>query len=277
MYSICNPSFITNYAFIKKNKNDCNSDDNRIEIKEFLENDILKKEVKNGSKFIVCQNNHDLIKYESDIRKCHFKHKNTTDVGGHPMSKWHAEWQSNFEHTEIWFPLKKKCHKIRRADALVYNTVLEFQHSNISKLEITRRNFDYKIHEKNVIWIIDGNDFVKIIHLPINDRYILKFEKDFWKYESFTLNEYIKHIYLNIENKIFRFNPNEVKSHMVDVNEYKTKEDFIYSLKQCINIWKDENPIQCKLYFIQRGAGSGKTFESVQLTINDKMFIKEGF
>jgi hypothetical protein len=37
-------------------------------------------------------------------RKKYFRHKNTCDVDGHPMSDWHSRLQSFFPKTEIDFP-----------------------------------------------------------------------------------------------------------------------------------------------------------------------------
>ena len=79
-------------------------------------------------------------------------------------------------------------------------------------------------------------------------------------------------IYLDFENKIYKINPNEVKSNMIDVIEYKTKIDFINSFKNNINIWSTKKIFQCTLYHNQRGAGCGKTYESIQLMDKDEKF-----
>jgi hypothetical protein len=59
---------------------------------------------------------------------------------------------------------------------------------------------------------------------------------------------------------------------MIDVIEYKTKSEFINSLKNNINIWSEEKIPQCILYHNQRGAGCGKTYESIQLLDKSKIF-----
>ena len=92
------------------------------------------------------------------------------------------------------------------------------------------------------MWIIDCNYSIRIIELNISNRIIIKFEKDYWKYENFISSA---NIFLNIDDKIFKVNPNKIKSHMIDVCEYKTKQEFIYSVKNNINIWKNDTPIQC--------------------------------
>jgi hypothetical protein len=59
---------------------------------------------------------------------------------------------------------------------------------------------------------------------------------------------------------------------MYDVNEYKTKEEFIHGIKNNINIWTDDELSQCILYHNQRGAGCGKTYESIQLLDKSREF-----
>ena len=54
-----------------------------------------------------------------------------------------------------------------------------------------------------------------------------------WKYESFIQYEYI---YISIEDKIFRINPSRVKCRMIDVSEFKSKQQFIEELKKSVNV-----------------------------------------
>lgn len=59
---------------------------------------------------------------------------------------------------------------------------------------------------------------------------------------------------------------------MIDVIEYKTKKDFIKSIKNKKNIWSEEEIPQCILYHNQHGAGCGKTYESIQLMDKNEKF-----
>ncbi len=62
------------------------------------------------------------------------------------MTKWHCEWQGNFQHTEIQFPKNSNEQvKERRADILLqeHNIILEIQHSKIDYKEVTERKNDY--------------------------------------------------------------------------------------------------------------------------------------
>jgi hypothetical protein len=67
------------------NKND--NPINKITILNYIENKELQNEIKNGKKFLVCKEKHNLIKYESKIKKCHFKHKSISLI---------TDWRNNF-------------------------------------------------------------------------------------------------------------------------------------------------------------------------------------
>ena len=98
---------------------------------------------------------------------------------------------------------------------------------------------------------------------------MIYFFGDYWKFEHFICHNFI---FLNYEDKIYKVNPNEIKSNMIDVIECKTKKDFIKSLKNKKNIWSEEEIPQCILYHNQRGAGCGKTYESIQLMDKNEKF-----
>ena len=249
---LCNCNFNSSFAYIINNIND--EPKYKIHISDYLANEQLKNDINQNKKILVCSNKNILIKYESDITQSYFKHKCT-------MTDWHKNWQDNFEITE------KHIGK-RIADAVVGNNVIEFQHSYILENEVLERGMDYKSNGYDIIWIVDANNSVKISD-KIGDIYLIHFIKDFWKYANFISNEYI---YLNINNHIFRIKPTQVKSNMIDVKEYKIDQDFILSLKNNNNIWDNSEIIQCTLYHNQRGAGCGKTYESIQLLNNNNIF-----
>ena len=74
--------------------------------------------------------------------------------------KWHTEWQSYFVNKEqtISNELFTTPSKTRRADVLLNNYVIEFQHSLISEKEIEARKKDWECVDKKIIWVIDGNE-----------------------------------------------------------------------------------------------------------------------
>ena len=267
----CTCYFESNYAFLVENLND--EPINRIEIKDYLKNENLQKDILNKNKFLICKNKNELIIFESILKKQFvFNHKTAKY-----MTKWHEEWQNKFKpDNEI---------KIgdRYADAIVNDIVLEFQHSQIETDLVIARLNNYTNHNKLLYWIIDcTNDCLKVKQL--GDIFQIKFKKDYWKYESFLSHDFIFLDYYDSNekiNKMFKINPNKVKSKMTDVIDYHTKKHFIKCLKDNTfsSLYINDELPQCTLYHNQRGAGCGKTYESIQILqdkdkfINKKLFI----
>lgn len=254
----CGCNFDSQTAYVVKNIKDepCES----ITILDFLNNKNLMNEIKNKSKYLVCIMNNELIKYESTKKQCHFKHKNNSY---NSMSQWHKNWQNCFDDDNNEVTIGN-----RRADVLINNIVVEFQHSKITKNLVKKRNENYLKHNKQIYWVIDCNDAI-VYELMSHNTYLIKIEKNIWKYNSFTDNEYV---YLDINDRIFKINPNKVKSNMIDVKEFRSRETFVNSLKQNINIWNNTEMPQCTLYHNQFGAGCGKTYDSIQLLQSNDIF-----
>ena len=248
---LCNNN--SEYAYILKNKND--EPINKITISNYILNKELQNEIKTGDTYLVCKEKHDLIKYESLIKKCHFKHKSISLV-----TDWHKDWQNNFEQKEI--PIGNHI-----ADVIVDNIIIEFQHSYISKEDVESRNKNSINNNKLLYWVIDCNNTIEVN--KIGDILMIYFFCDFWKFEHFICHKFI---FLHFEDKIYKVNPNEIKSNMIDVIECKTMKEFIKSIKNKINIWSEEEIPQCMLYHNQRGAGCGKTYESIQLMDKNEKF-----
>lgn len=250
MTYLCNINFMSQFCFINNEQ---------IYVKDYINN--------NNKQNIFCQNGHELILVNGKKLKPHFRHKNSCDVGGNPMTLWHVEWQSYFPITEVCFSCKPNQIKQRRADVLLNEKkTLEIQHSKYEKEEIDNRKHDYNLHEIDIIWLIDGSKNIDVKILEYSNRVYLEFTSDYWKYESFKSYDYI---FIDINSIIYKINPNKVKSHMIDVENGKTKEEFIESLKQDIDIWKNEEPEQCNLFIKQQGAGNGKTFGIIKMLEDD--------
>ena len=265
--SVCNNNYVSQFAYIAEEVGTVS--DSQVNIKDYLKNIPMMEKVNNKTKVLVCQKGHEL---EVEPEKLsHFIHKHKEDTGGN-MSEWHAYWQGLFRHEcrEVYHKEMLGSHTNRKADILIYNNVLEIQHSNIQKQEVENRNHDYTLHNREVHWIIDSNNSIKVTKLEESNTYMIKFIKDYyWQYEHFIS---CKYIYLNKGEQIYRIEPSKVRSHMIDVRECKTKEEFIQSYKDQSDIWDDSELPQCKLYHNQRGAGCGKTYESIQLLSNDERF-----
>jgi hypothetical protein len=253
MNHICNVNFKSKFAYINNAS---------ININDYLSAYVNK----NKKATLKCMKGHELICVNGKIKTPHFRHKNSCDVGGFPMTEWHCEWQGNFLNTEIDFPkINDTQVKDRRADVLLadHNIVLEFQHSKIDYDEVLNRKNDYDLNNKKTLWIIDGNNTITVKNLDYCNRIFLEFITDSWKYKSFTCYEYI---FIDINGLIYKVFPRNVKSNMIDVEQPIIKEDFIKLLssndKMISNI---DIPLQCNLYIKQQGAGNGKTFGLIQM------------
>jgi len=246
----CNANFRTNYAMV---------DGKEVHIRDY--ND--------GHGVPVCiVHGHELIAVQGEYNRHHFRHKHSCDVSTSPLSEWHAEWQSHFKYTEVNFPLCEGQIKSRRADIVIGDfvldvqytdkpesgTVVEIQHSPITKEEVIHRNHDYGLHNKKVLWIIDGQD----VRIKNN---IVEFEKEIWKFDSFVSTPVV---YIDIQGILYSFCPTEVKSCCVHVSEGIHKPDFIQKLNDNCNIFHVPRP-QNKLYIKQQGAGNGKTWGIIQM------------
>jgi len=94
----------------------------------------------------------------------------------------------------------------RRADVNIieHNLILEFQHSKIDLTEVNNRMNDYELHNLKIIWIIDGNNSIKVTNLDYCNRIYLEFEKETWKYKSFISYDYI---FIDINQNIYKVYP----------------------------------------------------------------------
>lgn len=256
---MCDCNFDPQIGFIKNIKTNVKKE---ITILEYLKNKKLKERVKNGKSIIICENGNELVKWYSTKRRSHFYHKSSNPQ---KMCEWHKEWQNNFDNKEVHIGN-------RIADVLVDDLVLEFQHSKISKDLVNTRNKNYTDSNKQIYWIIDCCDNESVQKTDLGNRHLIYFKKDLWKYESFIDCDFI---YLDFGTDIVKICPKKVVSNMIFILNINSKENFINAIKNKINIWDDKEDAelsQCVLYHNQRGAGCGKTYESIQLLEKDKRF-----
>lgn len=255
----CNKNFQSQYTFINGKE---------FSINKYLDTPCLHNEK------ILCKQGHELILANGNIVKPYFRHKNQNDIGGHPMTEWHCEWQGYFSNTEVDFKYKVNQLRDRRADVVLddFKQILEIQHSKIESGEVNERNKDYALHQHTVKWIIDAQDSINI--QKFGERIILHFTSNHWLYKSFLDCEYV---FYDINGFIYRVMPNLVKSYQVDVSEPKLKCEFIDALKSNTNLWENEDPPQCFLYLKQKGAGSGKTYGMMQMLNSDPDIINYKF
>ena len=236
----------------------------------------LKKKNPN-SKFLKCtikdEDGFDLEFVESKYGKVrsHFRRKSNKVGKTNLMTDWHSSWENKFsEIKEKIYKHPNMIKKNRRADVDLNKTnIIEFQHSCIEKEEVDNRKNDWKLINKEIIWVIDGSDTIEVTELKNSERVFLEFKSDPWKYESFLDFD---NIYIDINNEIYKVNPKFVKSKMIDVQQPVTKDFFIKALKENKEIFKEKKITQTNIYVKQQGAGNGKTYGIVQL-INNNNFI----
>lgn len=105
-----------------------------------------------------------IIRAEKSLaRRKHFAHKsgtNCTDDWSHDMSEWHLSWQEKFPEECREVVVEKDGVK-HRADVLINNIVIEFQHSPITSEEIARRNMFYLSCGHPVVWVFDAEGQIK--------------------------------------------------------------------------------------------------------------------
>lgn len=254
----CPRNFNTQYARIVKRGEKLDPKCESIHIKDYEKN-------KNKGETLVCGNNHKLEAVQGGQKKWYFRHSNPGDITCQFMSEWHVNWQGGFPLTEVLFPKKPNGVKNRYADALIGKKVLEFQHSFINRKEVQERGHDYrKMHGHKLVWVIDGNETVDYItYLKKSDRWMIKVKSDkCWAFESFLDEEFI---YIDFKDYIYRIEPGKVKSLMIDVPQRRKKEKFIKRIFENRDNWKADMIEQCRLYYNQFGAGTGKTYNSIQI------------
>jgi hypothetical protein len=188
-------------------------------------------------------------------------------------SFWHSNWQIKFPKSQIEVSFDKKPNQIkkRRTDLLCEKYVVEFQHSPMKYKEASERKHDYKLHNKDILWIIDANSLVIVTNIS-DERTFLEFKED-WMCQSFIEEAFI---IIDCGEICYKINPLFVKSRMIEVGSYILKDDLVNIIKtesfgELLHTKHACVYKQTKCYIKQQGAGNGKTFGIVQL-INDEKF-----
>jgi len=143
----------------------------------------------------------------------HFAHKNNSNCaekdGWHyDMSDWHYDWQNQFpvDNQEIVFT---KNNKIHRADVFINNTVIEFQHSQITETEFNDRNDFYKSFGYKVLWIFDAIDKeVEYLKDTSNDERLLSWKHPIRFLKKLDCNDSNLDVFLQMKEGIWYRQPN---------------------------------------------------------------------
>lgn len=119
--------------------------------------------------------------YFSHIHKCE-------DDFDHDMSEWHWNWQQQFPEQNREIVVEKNGVK-HRADVLINDTVIEFQHSQISSEEIKKRNDFYLSSGYNMVWVFDVDGKIKSIFNESIDPYVCLYDELCWKKKNLQFKE----------------------------------------------------------------------------------------
>jgi hypothetical protein len=259
----CDNTFITQHAYVNNEI---------IHINDYKKTLHHKPRCKNGHELIFCPTG-------KNNRRKYFRHKNKGDLNNNPkMTEWHYKLQGFFPNTEVAF-IKNTDKQIenRKADVLLNDKyILEVQHSRIEEREIMNRTHDYKLHDKELIWIVDGNTKDVRLDKLSDGTYLIEFNNN-WKYYSFNNYEFIL---LDIDEHIFKIPVKSVCNKMIHVKEYIKIDDVVNELKNnpenIWNLWKDINEINPILRIKQQGAGNGKTYgiwKDISVNFDKKLYI----
>ena len=186
---------------------------------------------------------------------------------------WNKEWRTRFINigvdTEKYFHKIDGCYTGRRADIFINNTVVEFQNTPIDYKEVKERKHDYNIFGYDIVWVINSLNSAITTH---NNIYFIDLSHGWMQY-SFTDYDYI---FLDDGTYIYRIFQNNIMGCFAETYDRILHDEFIEYLKGTY-IWDTiKSPLR-NLYFNQRGAGCGKTYESVQLPRNNNFLHKNLF
>jgi len=233
--------------FWKKKKIDDNEKNNVIE------------SFKNKMIYIVDDENKKCIYNNNEFRR---KYKNLRNKG-----QWHQRWQSYFPKEN-----NEQCIGKHRTDVLINNICIEFQNcKDIDINEVNDRTKEYTNNYKKTIWILNFNNkkFGKNT-LQVCDENKIKITNKTKQHFISQFND-VPHCFIHFDKKLIHVKIDTRNHTCYEVSGYLEKKEFIKIINS--NKFKiDElnfKPLQKtyfgKIYINQRGAGSGKTWESVQL------------
>lgn len=133
----------------------------------------------------------------------HFAHKHNTecrDDWHYDMSEWHKRMQDYFDKDCQEIVLKSDG-EIHRADVLVDNTVIEFQHSPITVEEFNKRNIFYTSLGYRIVWVFDANEWLDSYQIKPDNAGSLYIDNIFTMYKWNKPPKWLKFGLYNKKNK----------------------------------------------------------------------------
>lgn len=157
---------------------------------------IFSEEAQKNEEYLcpICKS--PVIVKDGEINAKHFAHKqgDCKDDWHYDMSEWHRYKQSHFpvESREVVVNNGEETH---RADVLIDNTVIEFQHSPITAEEFNKRNTFFEKLGYRVAWVFDFTEKIESGTLEVSEKsdymYIWKHPMRIFE-NCFPINDYNK-------------------------------------------------------------------------------------
>lgn len=161
-------------------------------------NRIYADEANKGEKYTCPICNHPVILRRGQVNIDHFAHESNdecVDDWKYDMSEWHRRMQNYFpkESQEVVVTHRGKKH---RADVLIGDVVLEFQHSPFTASEFEARNRFFRSAGYRLAWVFD------LSHIPDDDLYLSESKENMmiWKH---PMRIFANSDYLSEDNKHF--------------------------------------------------------------------------
>ena len=252
------------------NSQECYFKGKKYSMNRFLQKKKTIKKVLSNKLDIFDESGNKLIFANGGIVKPYFRRLTSNDTN--EMSDWHKQWQNRFSDcAEKIIKVEGMTRKYRRADVDLNETqVIEFQHSNITGDEVSKRKHDYALVNKEIIWVIDGNQSVEFTKLS-HGNYFVEFAES-WKFDSF--NDY-EVVYLNKGDKVYPIFPKNIKNNMIEIQSPISCNRFCKRLLKCKQLFDVLQIPQTTIYIKQQGAGNGKTYGIANLLNENEDWLKE--
>lgn len=252
---------------------------------DYKNNNFNKKKILNIQKFLEeVKNDYDnknAYILDDQNRKCIYNNGYFELKYKALMSKWHQKWQNYFG-----VKYAEKTIKNHRTDILINDVCIEFQHSPINIVEVNDRTKCYENNQKKVIWVLDFCEKFGKKKLYVSEDNVVRISSKYYKNFISQFKD-LKYCYVDYNKKILCLRMSKLDRtnsiYEFKVSGYIDRKKFVkLLLKSKLNLSSSENfndvltaEYLGKIYINQRGAGSGKTWESIQLINLGDAFLEE--
>ncbi len=136
------------------------------------------------------------------------------------------------------------------------------------------RGVDYELHHRDLVWIVNGNmGRAQVFDTPLS--HILRVWPP-WLYTSF---KGLSRIFMEVDEFVYRIRPDDVKGGCIEVRNRVSRAQFVEALQTQTHdqLWDDAPLPHRQIYWKQRGAGNGKTYQSVRMIADPTFAGKDVF